>query len=536
MMNIFVIFFSAMLFLLSGCQTNPSKVSDYPDGVLEDRTYSVFSDQGDHLEALVRAGKFKSASMLFDKYEEEYFLEEALISGEARYKKYSKQLTDVANYLNGVYEHELEELYLSFHKYKDDIVVEDWSFIKELLGKEEVLLKKYLDNKIFKHTEYRSKFIDKISSSSSELKRKLVSDAPSFFLSYNHSNGASFFLEYPIELKDSEIKYIVESNDHLLSSVLSSVSFSEARSIVDVYNIAGSDNMHDTVLTYVTKYLDHELGDQEKSIEKIIYILNDIIESGIRLTDLPERYSIGVVVLNGKPELSFDNYEFVTRYKQISELVDSNVRYAIVIDGRKSSVKREVVGVDNVSSQYNSGYENVPNPRYSYAQSALQNARDNYQRGMSEYNICREQNTEVVCERNIYGSVSCANKPNPYAIWTCTQPSKYQVNNAYSALQSTPRTIRRSIYSDYEYDITKHKSELIYDVVVYLIDLGLRKYNKYKDISYDDDIFDIPSGFNKKDKHESIGSFSSEESVINFEKSVNDLYLDDIADIVTDAE
>ena len=77
-----------------GSKTDSSK---YPDGALEVRNYSIFSDEGDHFKELAEQEKFLSASKLFDKYEDSYFYKEALLGGKTPVDKLQDEINKVAS-------------------------------------------------------------------------------------------------------------------------------------------------------------------------------------------------------------------------------------------------------------------------------------------------------------------------------------------------------------------------------------------------------------------------------------------------------
>jgi len=78
-----------------GSKTDSSK---YPDGTLEVRNYSIFSDEGDHFKELVKQEKFLSASKLFNKYENDFFTVKAIFGGVLRTIKYKDEIKEKKRY------------------------------------------------------------------------------------------------------------------------------------------------------------------------------------------------------------------------------------------------------------------------------------------------------------------------------------------------------------------------------------------------------------------------------------------------------
>ena len=135
-----------------------------PDQSTEDtqeKEYSIFYDEGDHLKELTLAGKYNQAIALYEGKREEFFEKKAFYSEDTRKEKYKEQLKIISTNFNEEYSKKIREAIDRFEKYSTwPSKEEDWTSISEDIKFSETTNAEYDSYFLLRDPTFRSKEID----------------------------------------------------------------------------------------------------------------------------------------------------------------------------------------------------------------------------------------------------------------------------------------------------------------------------------------------------------------------------------------
>jgi hypothetical protein len=127
---------------------------------LKVKKYSIFSDQGDHLKELIKNGKLKEASELFNIYEGDYFLDKPFLGDKTPFEKFKKELGIVAEHLNQEYNKDISSLIEAINKSiqlknSGKAIEKKWEHFKLLIQLGTSIKNVYNSNRILTYSEFR---------------------------------------------------------------------------------------------------------------------------------------------------------------------------------------------------------------------------------------------------------------------------------------------------------------------------------------------------------------------------------------------
>ena len=282
--------------------------SEYPDGTLEVRNYSIFSDEGDHFKELVEQGKFLSASKLFDKYEDSYFYKEALLGGKVPVDKLQDEINKA---VNGLKAKKVPKILRQISIINDEIsllnssnisLAPKWTSLSELIKDAN---KTYDDYKSIRIIELSSNQDDpglKLYTKAQLLKQRLKVIAPIEFDRFDFSSDKDFFKDYPVKINKSEV---IQSSSKTVLKWLNSSSLDEAITLIDKYNLNNSKTVRNKLAgVLLDKASRTTYGDKQPKFMDIVATLKQIQDLGIHIepSALPIRYQTcsGLTILDTK--------------------------------------------------------------------------------------------------------------------------------------------------------------------------------------------------------------------------------------------
>ncbi len=477
---------------------------EYPDGTLEVRNYSVFSDEGDHFKELVEQGKFLSASKLFDKYEDSYFYKEALLGGKVPVDKLQDEINKA---VNGLKAKKVPKILRQISIINDEIsllnssnisLAPKWTSLSELI---EDANKTYDDYKSIRIIELSSNQDDpglKLYTKAQLLKQRLKVIAPIEFDRFDFSSDKDFFKDYPVKINKSEV---IQSSSKTVLKWLNSSSLDEAIALIDKYNLNNSKTVRNKLAgILLDKASRATYGDKQPKFMDIVATLKQIQDLGIHIepSTLPIRYQTTFVVINSAKD-----------FGALKDVLSKDEPYLVVIDKRKLDIQKSNGTLSKIHSKYISRRENVANPdyvsgkrRYNNALNAYNAAAQNHRNALQaqEESKRQYQREQDMRQLNAGSSTNCSGYGNnincttsrnavmfvpDYSAFNTIGISMAQnsVNQARAALSNAerrlgniPREVEKLIYSDYSFATRTYEVIKNHDYNIYVINKATGKY------------------------------------------------------------
>ena len=484
-----------------GSKTDSSK---YPDGALEVRNYSIFSDEGDHFKELAEQEKFLSASKLFDKYEDSYFYKEALLGGKTPVDKLQDEINKVASGLRAkknpmvLRKISLINDELSLVNSSNISLAPKWTHLSELIEDANQTYDDYKSIRIIELSSKQDNLSLKLHEKIKLLKRELKTIAPKEFDRFDFSSNRDFFKDYPVKLNKLEV---IQSSSKTVFKWLNNSTLDDAIALIDKYNLNSSKTIRDKLAgVLLDKASRTTYGDKQPKFMDIVATLKQIQDLGIHIepSALPTRYKTTFVVINSTKD--FDT---------LKDVLSKDEPYLVVIDKRKLDTQKSNGTLSKIHSKYISRRENVSNPdyvsgkrRYNNTLNAYNAAAQNHRNALQaqEESRLQYQREQDMRQLNAGSSTNCSGYGNnincttsrdtvmfvpDYSAFNTIGISMAQnsVNKARAALSNAerrlgniPREVEKLVYSDYSFATRTYEVIKNYDYNIYVINKATSKY------------------------------------------------------------
>ena len=484
-----------------GSKTDSSK---YPDGALEVRNYSIFSDEGDHFKELAEQEKFLSASKLFDKYEDSYFYKEALLGGKTPVDKLQDEINKVASGLRAkknpmvLRKISLINDELSLVNSSNISLAPKWTHLSELIEDANQTYDDYKSIRIIELSSKQDNLSLKLHEKIKLLKRELKIIAPIEFDRFDFSSNRDFFKDYPVKLNKLEV---IQSSSKTVFKWLNNSTLDDAIALIDKYNLNSSKTIRDKLAgVLLDKASRTTYGDKQPKFMDIVATLKQIQDLGIHIepSALPTRYKTTFVVINSTKD--FDT---------LKDVLSKDEPYLVVIDKRKLDTQKSNGTLSKIHSKYISRRENVSNPdyasgkrRYNNTLNAYNAAAQNHRNALQaqEESRLQYQREQDMRQLNAGSSTNCSGYGNnincttsrntvmfvpDYSAFNTIGISMAQnsVNKARAALSNAerrlgniPREVEKLVYSDYSFATRTYEVIKNYDYNIYVINKATSKY------------------------------------------------------------
>jgi len=493
-----------------GSKTDSSK---YPDGTLEVRNYSIFSDEGDHFKELVKQEKFLSASKLFNKYENDFFTVKAVFGGVLRTIKYKDEINTVSDYLLEANKQELSEFVslvdnaINTINSSDGPLDDKWNVFSDILRSASKSQEYYNLHRVIKYQQESgitdrwnlSSPINIINMRKSNLTSALKDIAFKEFDRFDFSSNKDFFKDYPVKINKSEV---IQSSSKTVLKWLNNSTLDDAIVLIDKYNLNNSKTVRDKLAgILLDKASRATYGDEQPKFMDVIATLKQIQDLGIHIDidELPVRYKTTFVVIN-----------ITNDFNTLKDVLSKDEPYLVVIDKRKLDIQKSDGTLSKVHSKYISRRENVSNPdyvsekrRYNNTLNAYNAAVQNHRNALQAQEESRRQyqREQEMRRLNAGSSTRCSGYGNNINCTTTRDTPFYVVDysdtlggiapaiaqrnanqaraalsNAERRLNNIPREVEKLIYSDYSFATRTYEVIKNYDYNIYVINKVTDKY------------------------------------------------------------
>ena len=536
-----------------GSKTDSSK---YPDGALEVRNYSIFSDEGDHFKELAEQEKFLSASKLFDKYEDSYFYKEALLGGKTPVDKLQDEINKVASGLRAkknpmvLRKISLINDELSLVNSSNISLAPKWTHLSELIEDANQTYDDYKSIRIIELSSKQDNLSLKLHEKIKLLKRELKTIAPKEFDRFDFSSNRDFFKDYPVKLNKLEV---IQSSSKTVFKWLNNSTLDDAIALIDKYNLNSSKTIRDKLAgVLLDKASRTTYGDKQPKFMDIVATLKQIQDLGIHIepSALPTRYKTTFVVINSTKD--FDT---------LKDVLSKDEPYLVVIDKRKLDTQKSNGTLNKIHSKYISRRENVSNPdyvsgkrRYNNTLNAYNAAAQNHRNALQaqEESRLQYQREQDMRQLNAGSSTNCSGYGNnincttsrdtvmfvpDYSAFNTIGISMAQnsVNKARAALSNAerrlgniPREVEKLIYSDYSFSTRTYEVIKNHDYNIYVINKATGKYFLTNLPQESKQTFVVTNDLNSEDANYGLTDFQTLDDIEMFisnqdEHSIGDL-------------
>jgi len=526
------------------------------DGELDDRNYSIFSNQGDHLKELVHSGKYESAAKLFER-EEQWFWDDPLLGTESNFNKYEPELIKVSKALNSKFEPSFREYIADIEKFtslvKDNNsnLSAEYKNFKNILNSAQRFLSKYSAYKLLMLRVFESPLRIDLIDASDKFKRVLEDNAKIQITYYNFINGSEFFKNYPVELEWQDL--LSEVPVHV-ENELRKLSIDEIFSTINEFGLNEIENVKSRLaLILLEKAANQTYGNNQPPFLDVMKTLSSLRDKGIpvNIKELPDKFKADFVLVENSKDLD-----------EISSLWSNKKSYMVIIDKRNMQLTKEKPQLEKVSSEFISSKQMVSNPQYVQAKNAYNNAVNAYNNQLQRYQnakaeqerqrqqYLREQelrrlNAGSTTNCNIMGNyVDCNTTRNtpmfipdysqtlrsigPNIAASSLPGLKQNVESSRQRLDSLPSQIEEASYSDYEFTTESQKISKKYNYEIYILNKLNKTYQLIQKPMTFDKNFVIAKGLNPQDRSYRSVDFNDISDIQIFEDSKSDHNLGEI--------
>ena len=499
-----------------------------PDQSAEDtqeKEYSAFYDEGDHLKELTLAGKYNQAIALYEGKREEFFEKKGFFSQITRKEKYKEQLKIISTNFNEEYSKKIKEAIDRFEKYSTwPSKEEDWTSISEDIKFSETTSAEYDSYFLLRDPTFRSKEIDTLHEKINNFKNVVLTNADSSFVKYDIFSNQIFFDYYPIKIQDQ--KDFISKTFSLIRERLSSATTFQLERFFTNYSL--NDEEKEWVSNqYIDLSLKNNL-ETNKSIQlkDIIQAVNTAREKGfspnkikqskVSFVDATSQTLLKEGRVAFPPKIDID-LPFETKKTDLENALSetSDSEHIIIFDVAQSSIKRRILKREKIRSNKLVGYKDVPNPEYNQATLGVQGAQMQFATAGKQPCIGPSPLANLGCQFGNLGAISAA---------------KSNLAKAQQWLSNTPQYLQEEVIQQYDFNVSDLTATKVLSANYYVID---RKNNKYFKSNFDiSDSRSFLIAYNIDDKDKELDShlstYDKEDAVSTFEDAPLSVKLSDL--------
>lgn len=458
--------------LLAGCQqeggptVSGQAASPNVDGV----SYSIFFNQGQHVDDLAKAQRFADVAKVFAGHRAFF--------DAGRMERHRSALTAAAEALKAPHL-EMATLNRATLDAANPADPAQWKALRDALTQADVIGTAIDREPMLADPQFADPAFEALRESAVAARAKLVAAAPEAYVAYDHFGQSAFVSVYPT-IADAR-DFTAANLDTILPRLGSAtkdqlIAFAKANREADALDEATSDKLSNLVLAAHLR-----AGGGTRDLRGLLGGLNAVRAAGFEPKKI-EGARVGFAQATSKTLLSTGAIEFPAEVeidlpfdatkidldKAIEDPVAETADYLIVFDVATARNNRRVSGMDPIKSRTVVGTRREPNPQFAIRQTEMQSAQMAYQsqqmqQGMNRYG---HQNA------GIFGLIGMM------ADMAATSASKKKFDEAMGALQSTPQLIDVPIFQDYEYNQARVQAARAMTVNYYVIDRRAQTYFK----------------------------------------------------------
>ena len=448
---------------VAGCQTTGGK-SGSP-------TYTVFFDQGDHLEQLLAEQNHAAAVRLHNEHQD-YFLE--------RRETYQAELQLLADHIEKTFEVRLARAEEGLGSVGWPSPTADWPRMRMALDEVGTTVADY-DRRHLAGGAFRSERFHRIGARRAALHEEIEVAAADEFARFDHFAGQSFFTRYPIDLDGPA--FMSEHFEHIADTVWASPADALVRFLKTYQegDVLAADLRAEIGAKYVALTLEAEMAGAGGGLAALMRTVAKAAAADIEISSLPDA-RFGLVEATSRTLLEQGQIQFPVAIEAdlpfdvatadlddaLSTAVGEAADYLIVFDVALAKAERRIRARKGHSSKFLAGTREVPNPSYATKQFELVAAQQELQ-GVRLRNALN--NSSNTADATIFGAMIEA-----IVEGIVERKADEAVEEALAALQSTPRTVSEPIFEPYAYSSAEVEARRLLTVNYYVIDRARGTY------------------------------------------------------------
>ena len=460
---------------------------------------SIVSPKATEAQRLLDEGKPEDAASLIEK---EPTLAKGPESAELR-AKVSKALDEKQAPALKLSSTSLKELLAK------EIVPSGWSEMREAMRQSGETIAAYQKYNFLRSSAAQSPIYGEVVALRTQAAAKLISHGPTALLSSLSDPPTADLSNYPITLGKN---LLLQKAGPALREKLSAL---ERPRLTQFWKEYGADLAADDKKWFAELFMGKALQEKTGSdggFKEVSTTLREAKDLGI---PAPEQGASGVAVLNFEPAKS-SNREFLIKLDadlsvQIEEMTSAPgerlgpvaARYVVAIKQKLIRVTRKVPEKEEVSSRYESGTTQVPNPAY-------QQARVNYASAESDYTRQRIQSSTTPT----YGLLGALAKGLGDGVSAALR------NKAAENLANTPQTLSEPTYTDYKVTVSKVDSTREAQLDIFVVDRTNNRFTRFTQPMQESKRFELAYNVHDKDAggHRTSSRYSKEEDITKYEQ------------------
>lgn len=535
-----------------------------PDGILESREYSIFSNQSDHLKELVEQKKFFSASALIQKYEDSYFYKEPLLGGEIPIMKLLSEVEIIVQGIKNSFAPKIDKLINLINKNVDMInktnktLSDKWPYFEELITKSELIDEKYNSYRVIQlHKGMPSDTFEKLAALNNKrisLETALKSRALQELKWHDMLSEKSFFDVYPVFLDQDAI---VRSSTNVFTSAIEKLNVDQTIGLINKYNLDNTqENKNWLAGILIEKHFVQNSHNPSPNFLDVYKTIKKLKESGLQIDekDVPKRYKSYLYQIDTTEDLN----------NNIEHILYREENYLIISDMRNTRVLTKGIVTNKQNSEYLSKIKKTSNPEYA-------SIRKIYNSALKDYNTRVANHEKALAEQkrqklqyqldqqariaNAGYSTNCSGRinNNNYYSGNCTttqntpvfvpdysdslggiapaialhyvNESKEELDRASKRLQETPEEFKEKLYAEYDLYTEVYSLSKTYNANFYFIDKSSQSYQKIGLSKSFDKTFTLAKNLHEKDVNFDSEKFQTQGDIERFSRLLNDMPL-----------
>lgn len=513
-----IIILSSFALLLVACQ-QPG-LNSLTGSSNDEINYNFIYDQADHLKDIVQDKDWKTADKLFSSHRS-FFNEPD--NKKSNYELLSVVATGINNDLNPSLSRSLDEV----NTISIPLPLAEWNTASLIIERAGTAISVYNEYSITKIPGFQSLVFKSLNSTLSNKITLIKKNIKNDFNSFDITSESDFFDLYPTSVNITDF---FDSQELAWNEKIAIANASQLKLIYQTYSKYLPSELKESFSIIYYKKLLEELSDSEATaFQNILTAISRSSDLGVPVTEISGA-KVSFVDVTSRTLLKNKQIEFPVSIAEdmpfdIEEVEFENAfdnpkakeaDIIVVLDIAAAKTFRDISTYEKVQSEFRSGTQTVPNPRYAIAQANVNNAQIKYQGAAMNNATCYG----LVCIVTAIGVAVASD----------------DVKTAMAALRSTKPTLDKPIYQPYEFnkaniDVTKEAT-----VNYYIIDRLSEKYIKSSFDAKQTQNFTVAYNLNGKDKRRSkhLSDTNKEEDIDKFEQQSIEVNLSDILRQFTD--
>lgn len=483
----------------------------------EERSYSFFYDQGDHLKDLVKAERYEEASRLYRKYQTDFF--------DKKRDKYTSQLDGLAASLDALYQPRFDAARTAL-PLQSSLDPASWAAGRESFSKAHQVLEAFIPHEALVTGTRRSPSRDALAESLKVAEEAWRAAAVEAFAKYDLQQN--FFAAYPVAF-DSPAAFLDEAfarvGDRLRAggpvAVLGFFRLYQAE-LAPAAAPLPADAPADTQPLQATPsplagklanlYVELALASNpgQDRLKTALLAVAAAKKEGLNPTEV-RGLTIAFVEATSQTLLKEGQIDFPVAievdlpFKTVKTSLDEALSpsapfdYVLALEVGMAKSQQRAQRRDQISSQFLAGHREIPNPAYEPARMAVYQAQSAVSSNNAQY-----------C--NGYGCLGKAIAGIALAV---------KLNDVQKVFNATPMTLTEPVYQDYRFSASDLTARKAVTANYYVVDARGHSYFKSVFDMGEEKNFRIAYNLHEKDKSldTHLKQYEREESVKKFDEA-----------------